>query len=178
MDKLKNPLIALAVVATLVNFALLAGTLMAPLVPTVVAETDKEKAPRKFYLTTTGHNGAQALSACAFGYHMASVWEIFDPSNLRYNTEFGLTQDDSGSGPPTGSTANGWIRTGAPAALGVSNPSLPGRVNCNAWTVGTNAGSGSVARFSSNWNVEGVRLIAGDDAGDCDALFKVWCVQD
>ena len=37
------------------------------------------KGPRKFYLTQTTHNGAQALSACAPGYHMASLWEINEP---------------------------------------------------------------------------------------------------
>ena len=39
-----------------------------------------DKGPRKFYLTKTEHNGAQALSACAPGYHMASLWEIHDPT--------------------------------------------------------------------------------------------------
>ena len=107
---------------------------------------------------------------------MASVWEIFDPSNLFYNNELGFNQADSGSGPPSGTY--GWIRTGAPAALGVDDPSLPGRVNCNAWTVGTNAGFGSIARFSQNWHVEGLRLIADQDAGDCDLQIKVWCMQD
>ncbi len=59
------------------------------------------KGPRKFYLTKTLHTGAQALSACATGYHMASLWEIHDPTNLRYNTELGFTSgSDSGFGPP------------------------------------------------------------------------------
>ena len=57
--------------------------------------------PRKsFYLTRVTHNASQALSACAEGYHMASLWEIHDPSNLRYDTELGFTTDDSGFGPP------------------------------------------------------------------------------
>ncbi len=56
--------------------------------------------PRKFYLTKTYHNGAQALSACATGYHMASMWEIHQPSNLRYDTDLGFIVADSGFGPP------------------------------------------------------------------------------
>jgi hypothetical protein len=40
--------------------------------------------PGNFYLTKTKHNGAQALTACAAGYHMPSIWEIHDPSNLKY----------------------------------------------------------------------------------------------
>ena len=30
---------------------------------------------RLFYLTQTTHDGSQALTACASGYHMASLWE-------------------------------------------------------------------------------------------------------
>jgi hypothetical protein len=56
------------------------------------------KGPRKFYVTKTTHSGAQALSACAEGYHMASLREIFDTSNLRYDTELGGTTDDSEEG--------------------------------------------------------------------------------
>ena len=32
---------------------------------------------------------------------MASMWEIHDPSDLRYDTDLGLTLADSGSGPPS-----------------------------------------------------------------------------
>jgi hypothetical protein len=59
--------------------------------------------PGNFYLTKTTHNGGQALTACAAGYHMASIWEIHDPSSLRYSTVYGFTEDDSGLGPPHGS---------------------------------------------------------------------------
>ena len=85
------------------------------------------KGPRKFYLTRTEHDGAHALTACAGGYHMASLWEIFDTSNLRYDTELGFTRDDSGFGPPI---AQGWIRTGYIA----SGFGPPGLINCKAWT--------------------------------------------
>src|SRR5262245_4012598 len=57
---------------------------------------------RLYYLTQTTHNGSQALSACATGYHMASFWEIFHFTSLRYNTESGVTTLDSGFGPPAG----------------------------------------------------------------------------
>ena len=69
---------------------------------------------RKFYLTTgsPGVAGNQVLTACASGYHTASLWEILDPSNLEYDTKRGVTKDDAGSGPPAGSDGDGWIRTG------------------------------------------------------------------
>ena len=84
------------------------------------------KGPRQFYLTKTNHTGAEALTACDVGYHMASMWEIFDPTTLRYNTELGVTRDDSGFGPP--SEVIGWIRTGNESSVNVTRP------NCNSWT--------------------------------------------
>ena len=171
MHKFKTSVIAFAVLAVLVGFSMLAGALIVPSSPTAAAE----KGPRQFYLTNTSHNGAQALTACATGYHMASVWEILDPSNLRYNRELGYTQADSGFGPPTGrGSTYGWIRTGAPAAL--SGDSDAGQSNCNAWTVGTFTGLGSFAYFNDNWNNGGAQLFTG--GADCDSALKVWCIQD
>lgn len=84
--------------------------LLAAPVPFISQAQEQPQRPRKFYLTRTGYTGARALSACTAGYHMASLWEIHDPSNLRYDTELGFVQDDSGFGPPI---EFGWIRTGA-----------------------------------------------------------------
>ena len=131
--------------------------------------------PRKFYLTETQYDGAHALSACARGYHMASLWEIWDPSNLRYNTDLGLKSDDSGLGPP--SEEVGWIRTGSPA--GVSGP--PGKGNCNLWTEGDpiKAG-GTVVWLSGSWNsADSVYPVSPwiPSFGGCIPR-PVWCVQD
>src|SRR5687768_5891049 len=132
MDKLKNPLIVLAVMTAFIGLSLLSGALTPRLSPTVAAETDK--APRKFYLTTTGYNGAQATSACASGYHMASLWEIYDPSSVRYDRQLGFNWDsgsvfdsDMGFGPP--SQILGWIRTGYFNTI--QGPA--GFVNCDAY---------------------------------------------
>jgi len=57
---------------------------------------------RKCYLTQNLKNGSQALTACVEKFHMASLWEIFNTSNLGYDTSRGFTQVDSGSGPPAG----------------------------------------------------------------------------
>jgi hypothetical protein len=82
---------------------------------------------RQFYLTTGTSNGAQALTACAEGYHFASVWEIADPSSLKYNTSLGRLSADSGAGPPTGIpglgvtfTVRGWVRTGYVPSTGAT----------------------------------------------------------
>ena len=46
---------------------------------------------RHFYLTKGGtFDGAHALTACATGYHTASLWEIHEPSNLTYNKILGF----------------------------------------------------------------------------------------
>ena len=126
--------------------------------------SNSNKGPRKFYLTRTTHTGAEALSACAGGYYMASMWEIHDPSNLRYDTELGFTRGDSGFGPPSqspggfsGENAYGWIRTGWEA----STVSLPGAGNCDAWTRADISGdvNGTVVSLNNRWDSSGVRVI-------------------
>ena len=130
------------------------------------------KGPRKFYLTKTPYNGAQALTACAAGYHMASLWEIYDPSNLRYDTELGYTLDDSGSGPPF---LAGWIRTGWVAD--VSND--PGSGNCNAWRSNRSSDQGSAVGLSIHWSSTSSVISPRQTAATrCDAGLPVWCVQD
>jgi len=73
---------------------------IAVLLLTSVLASGAEAGGRKFYLTRGVFSGADALKACAKGYHMASLWEIFDVSTLRYNDKLGATSDDSGSGRP------------------------------------------------------------------------------
>ncbi|HKR61391.1 MAG TPA: hypothetical protein VJS64_16880, partial [Pyrinomonadaceae bacterium] len=51
------------------------GFALAALMPLVISGQGKGQPPfarRGFYLTQTTHNGSEALSACASGYHMAS----------------------------------------------------------------------------------------------------------
>ncbi len=129
---------------------------------------------RSFYLTQTEHNGSQALSACASGYHMASLWEIFDTSNLKYNTQLGFTREDSGFGPPANSF--GWIRTGGPP----DNGSLPPGVgNCDAWTNASGTASGTDVALDNFWS-DAARAISPWIAftSTCDSSRRVWCVQD
>jgi hypothetical protein len=79
-----------------------------------------------FYLTNFSRNANQVLTACAAGYHMASLWEIYDPSNLTYDTSHpeAYVKADSGQGPP--SLWYGWVRTG----FDNSASSKPGAGNC------------------------------------------------
>lgn len=75
MFNFKRSLIALFGVLVLVG----ALATMMPLVSRGQGGNPFDRDPRKaYYLTQTTHNGGQARSACAAGYHMASLWEILD----------------------------------------------------------------------------------------------------
>jgi hypothetical protein len=134
-----------------------------------------KKAARAFYLTTTMHTGGEVLTACAAGFHMASLWEIFDPSNLRYDTTLGMTTADSGSGPPV---AFGWIRTGFTAFTGHG----AGADNCNAWESSDNTLRGSVVILDPNWDEQSFvpPRISPWRANNpvCAFSAQVWCVED
>ena len=128
---------------------------------------------RQYYLTTETFDGASADSACAAGYHMASLWEILDPSNLVYNTALGYTTDDSGQGPPT--TRNGWVRTGYEKSL-----SGAGQGNCDAWT-NNSSGFGTVAWLNYQWGDTAPSIHVWNAAiGMCDfgPGYHVWCIGD
>ena len=127
---------------------------------------------RQYYLTKTYYNGANASTACASGYHMASLWEILDPSNLVYNTALGDDRADSGEGPHT--CFAGWVRTG----YNGDNSTTPGRANCNVWS-GT-SGWGTNIRLPSDWTDSTTQDIHVWDVsiGACSSTDRVWCVED
>lgn len=138
-------------------------------------------ARRLYYLSNDMRIGSSALTGCASGYHMASLWEIFDTSNLKYNTELGLLADDSGFGPPisvNGEGALGWIRTGSDADSG----STAGQANCNAWTFENGeAASGTVAQPVLDWRASTTATSISPwiaKTGFCSVAQHVWCVQD
>ena len=134
---------------------------------------------RHYYLTITIYNGANAdgtdgngASVCADGYHFASLWEIMDPSNLKYDTDLGVTRDDSGQGPP--SYLGGWVRTGYSS----NNDSTPGRGNCDAWASNDSGHRGTFASLPRDWIAGGDIHVWEVGAGPCDLSRYVWCVAD
>ena len=133
---------------------------------------------RKYYLTTATWNGDQAdeSGVCEPGFHLASFWEIHEPSTLRYDTTLGDLQGDSGEGPP--SDLSGWVRTGF---LSTSAPS-PGDGNCNAWTSDSGAAFGTIVNLTRDWDEAGATLDALEiwvaRARACDLASRVWCIQD
>ena len=133
---------------------------------------------RKFYLTTgsPGVAGNQVLTACASGYHTASLWEILDPSNLEYDTKRGVTKEDAGSGPPAGSDGDGWIRTGNFSNTGPT----PGQANCGNWTSASPSDFGTIVRLQDTWNSGTLYPINPwvPDTKICSSPEGVWCVSD
>jgi hypothetical protein len=119
------------------------------------------------------YDGAEALQACADGFHMASIWEILDVSNLRYDTTRGFITTDSGFGPPSG--VFGWVRTGWTPEVGST-----GSANCDAWRSNNPGYSGTAIELPNDWeNISlGIEIgswIAG--TMQCDTEAGVWCVQ-
>ena len=138
---------------------------------------------RTYYLTLAADfNGSQALNACTTGFHMASLWEIHEPSILKYDTSLGFTADDSGSGPPNEVVGFGWVRTGGPRLFGTL---LRGTANCANWTsAGSTNGTtdfGSIVGLSGDWSSSNAPISVSPWAADvrtCDSMLRVWCVQD
>ena len=162
------------VVTALALAALLAGLLGALLWAPPLASASPTLAgssiPLQYYLTTGSYFGNQALSACAPGYHMASLWEILDTSNLHYNTSLGRASADSGHGPPYYS---GWIRTGYSG----SSTGGPGEANCMAWTSSSDGYIGATVSLPSNWTAGEEDLLGWNaDSTNCSLKRSVWCV--
>jgi hypothetical protein len=136
---------------------------------------------RQYYLTTeimqgdepdgTDGNGA---GVCASGYHFASMWEILDPSNLKYNTVLGHTKADSGQGPP--SYVQGWVRTG-----NVSSTSDPvGMGNCANWTSNQPTEKGPHLLLDPSWDTAGnfPGWVVEHPLSGCASNAHAWCVED
>jgi hypothetical protein len=149
---------------------------------------------RMFYLTKSLVQGNATLTACAAGYHMASIWEIHEPAILKYNTTLGQTSADSGEGPPTFALQNtprvlpGWVRTGYSAVnLATADP---GTANCVAWTDNSSSNTGSAVYLYEGWNTGLGKFPdnilpwfpytpnGGSQAGPpCNVQLPVWCVE-
>jgi hypothetical protein len=128
-----------------------------------------------FYVTNTSYATNQVKTACATGYHMASLWEILDVSNLIYDYDHPAAhvKDDSGKGPP--SFWNGWIRTGQDS----SSSSTTGTGNCLNWTSTDSGVYGVAVRLPGTWETDPGDIFTWDaTAFNCGYIGPVWCVKD
>jgi len=124
-----------------------------------------------FYLSKTTHAGTQVQSACDAGYHMASLWEIFDLGEVEYENQLGHNHPaltDQGDGPPAGFA--GYVQMGRGSTT----------ENCAGWNTLSAVSNGMIARLNNNLRT------AASAASDpwllglsaCDTPQRVWCVQD
>ena len=150
---------------------LLAFLLAAPVL-TLGAPGAVEAGTKKYYLTRNSFQGNAVLTACDRGFHMASLWEIFSLTNLKYDSTRGQIRADSGSGPAA--ELFGWIRTGvAPSTSGT-----PGIGNCGAWTSNSAAHYGTIVELNGHWTDPAQDTHPwGAGTASCDSTVLVWCVQ-
>ena len=133
----------------------------------------KASKQKRYYLTTSAHLGGAALTACESGFHMASLWEIRDTTDLTYDAERGTTRADSGSGPAA--ELFGWIRTGG----GGSGSPAPGVGNCEAWTSSEVSDLGTMVELNGQWTAAAVNASPWNAVTNlCSDAAPVWCVEE
>ena len=128
------------------------------------------RAKKKYYVTQgADFDGNEALTACDKRYHMASLWEIFDTTNLEYDTTRGRTTADSGIGP-CNSDCTGWVRTDNEA----STAATAGVGNCDAWMSDSGSHYGTQVYLSRTWNSGAEEASPWTAfAGTCDEKTRV-----
>jgi hypothetical protein len=129
------------------------------------------RALRRFYLTVVTSLGAGASFICSPGFHMASAFELLDPSRLEYAGALGEPADDAGSGPVA--NFEGRVRTGLPAST---------TANCLAWTSFNAAHMGAqlILAPPASWNAAGTQHAPWrvETARPCSGDARVWCIED
>lgn len=130
---------------------------------------------KSFYITMSNFNGANALTACSAGYHLASLWELHDTTGLTYAASHpaAKTRSDNGFGPTAGWW--GWARTGNDAYV----ENVAGRANCSNWTSSTGGHYGTIVRLTDNW-ILSAEIISPWDAQtwSCSSFAPAWCIGD
>jgi hypothetical protein len=127
---------------------------------------------KKYFLTVDGFPGNAALDACGKGYHMATLWEIYDVTQLKYDAKRGQVREDSGSGPAA--ELGGWVRTGGVG----STANNVGVANCDAWTSNLVTDYGSAVELDGNWDTPAVNSSPWNPfTSTCDSTIPVWCKQ-
>jgi hypothetical protein len=141
----------------------------------IEAEASSAPVLRQYYRTWDSYTPTLEYlnTACAQGYHFASIWELLDPSNLEYNNTLGWNELDSGEGPPT--WRYGWIRTGYNSA---GQTGIDGQDNCNAWTSDAVEDRGTQASLSWQWGSKEELHVWHFDWNTCSIRYPVWCVED
>ncbi|MDJ0789836.1 MAG: right-handed parallel beta-helix repeat-containing protein [Myxococcota bacterium] len=138
----------------------------------------------RFYLESSDPNkadGSEARSVCAPGFHMASFWEIRDPTALRYDHTLGRSQAvPDPAGPPVPDA--GWVRTGGDSNPGTLPGAIPGQANCNGYTSNALEHRGTRVSLHDDWTAAPAFpsniLPWVPTLSPCSFNNPVWCVED
>lgn len=158
-------------------FAVAVGALarQQPVAPAAETEaSDLDGGKRRFFVTNFNATGANADAACPAGYHMASLWELHDPSSLVYASDVpaAFTRPDRGTGPVAGWWA--WVRTGVDNS--VANQA--GQANCAVWSSNTVGQYGTIVRLADQWAAAGAAISPWQaQTWSCSGVAPVWCVS-
>ena len=142
-------------------------------VSTLQSAVNRLEPRKRFYLSNGYANGSEARSACAPGFHMASLQEIFNPSDLKYDTTRGASMEDSGAGLPE---LSGWVRTSNYSSAADN----AGTANCFAWTSADPSAHGTRIVWSLDWSDNPNSVIDPWIAFSttCNNDDRVWCKED
>ncbi len=119
---------------------------------------------RRYYLSATSVTGELVASHCDSGFHLATSFELWDPSDMQYDRSRGLTTNESG---PAVST-RGWIVESGWALA----------PDCSDWTTPSSSIEGttlSIRRVGAQEQNPGWLVVS---TRACDLPHPVWCVED
>jgi len=132
-------------------------------------ESCQRRSYRRYYLTDTGFVSATSVpTACAAGYHLASLYELAPGNALQYNSNLGDGPAGNGdTGPPAPfNNYLGWHASGTNAAGDT----------CSGWSTNSSAQTGRAGGYTIDettgfptWRSLTV---------DCDLTAQVWCIED
>jgi len=176
-------LVALMVLMTLigmVGFSRAGNTVIA--LQEGVNDEVPARAKLYYYLTTAGFTGDEAITACASGFHMASISEIQEPSTVQYALGRKPVYDYSDQVlPDQFPDHTGWVRTEADPVTGEV-------YDCDVWRSSSDERSGTtMTRRSLRGENKGHSLYEESDpaawwqstrTATCARPEFVWCVED
>ncbi len=127
---------------------------------------------RFWYITGTRHKGNEVLTACAEGYHFASITEVYNPSGLVYDVEAnlgGFNRFDIGQGMAVQGEA--WLRSG----FGDDS-----EFSCTIWTSADPSQTGTFAwlGYADRNDLQPWVLQWMATKRSCDEEARVYCVSD
>ena len=134
---------------------------------------------KMYYLTVASFTGGDAIRACDPRFHMASISEIQDPSNLQYASRSTPLYDapayDQGFGSP--SDQMGWVRTGSFPPVGFTD-------NRDLCQSSSDQQNGITMSRRTLWDLPYSELHSSQPRSwytalaPCSQPEPVWCVED